>query len=449
MAMGGAFGALGADFSVLSQNPGGIGLYRKNEFSVSPLFNYRSSNSDYLNTTTVDGRFNFGFSNFGAVFTHRLKNDYGWKNVNFGIGYNRINNFSNRVSYEGINNDNSLLDAYLQEAAFYDPSTIMNDASFETGQAFNIYLIDSINGNQYYSALPHAGELQRKTTRTRGSMGEWGISGGANYGDKLFFGGTFGFTTIRYIEDSRYEEIDIKNSTDSIGGMDFNSFTLDEYLSTVGTGFNFKIGLVYKPADWMRIGAAFHTPTWYSLTDNYSTQLVGYYKSNVLPSDVLMGAYEYSLATPLKAIGSIAFIIGNYALISADYEYMDYSMAHLDSRDYGFNDENKNIGRKYGTASNYRVGGEYRYDIFSFRLGCAYYGTPFQDGLNDKSEDQHQWNYTGGFGIRGKVAFIDFAYALAQSTEFYRPYGLSAEEVPGVVTKTSDSRFVMTVGVRW
>ena len=35
MSMGGAFGALGGDLSVLGQNPGGIGVYRKSDIGIT------------------------------------------------------------------------------------------------------------------------------------------------------------------------------------------------------------------------------------------------------------------------------------------------------------------------------------------------------------------------------------------------------------------------------
>jgi len=449
MAMGGAFGALGADLSVLSQNPAGIAVYRKSEFSVSPMFNYRSASSDYLGQSTIDGRLNFGFSNFGVQFARQIRNNSGWKNWNFGIGYNRINSFSGRSSFEAINNQNSLLDSYVEEVNGTDPDLIFDSPGLAS-EAYYVYLLDSFNGNQYYNALPNAGALQQKSLRSRGSLGEWDISFGGNYNDKLFIGATIGFTTLRYIEDSKYEEIDVTNMHDSIAGLDFASFELNQYLSTTGNGINLKAGIIYRPADWVRLGAAFHTPTYYNLSDDYSSYLVANYTSGFSStSRVLQGAFDYDLTTPLKAIGSVAFIFGNYGLISADYEYTDYTDARLNSRDYHFSDENTTIDRKYNSASNIRVGAEYKYNIFSFRLGGAYYGTPFQSGLNRKSEDQHQIYYTGGLGIRGKNTFMDVAYALGQSSEFYRPYGLSSEPVSGVVTKTSDHRIMFTVGVRW
>ena len=64
MSMGGAFTALGGDLSALSQNPGGLGIFRTSEISVSPqLFhnsteaNFKGLNKDYL--------YNFGLRQAG------------------------------------------------------------------------------------------------------------------------------------------------------------------------------------------------------------------------------------------------------------------------------------------------------------------------------------------------------------------------------------------------
>ena len=57
--MGGAVGAVGADFSSASVNPAGIGLYRKSEFAGSlAIFNY-SNKASYYGTQTRDRKFNF------------------------------------------------------------------------------------------------------------------------------------------------------------------------------------------------------------------------------------------------------------------------------------------------------------------------------------------------------------------------------------------------------
>ena len=42
VSMGGAFGALGADFSAIGYNPAGLGVYRSSEFTITPRFKNRS-----------------------------------------------------------------------------------------------------------------------------------------------------------------------------------------------------------------------------------------------------------------------------------------------------------------------------------------------------------------------------------------------------------------------
>ena len=49
-AMGGAFGSLGGEFSALSSNPAGIGMYQVSEFTFTPSFNLNTTTSYYDNT---------------------------------------------------------------------------------------------------------------------------------------------------------------------------------------------------------------------------------------------------------------------------------------------------------------------------------------------------------------------------------------------------------------
>ncbi|MEI6748171.1 MAG: hypothetical protein WCM93_03325, partial [Bacteroidota bacterium] len=65
--LGGAFGALGADFSTLSVNPAGIGLYRSSDFSITPSLNMGSTSSVYLGEKGQDSHLNFNLGNVGFV----------------------------------------------------------------------------------------------------------------------------------------------------------------------------------------------------------------------------------------------------------------------------------------------------------------------------------------------------------------------------------------------
>lgn len=441
--MGGAFGALGADFSTLSTNPAGIGAYRKNEITFTPSIYTGKTESTYNGTSSEDLRYNFNFSNVGMVCAFKKNNDdkEGWKSVNFGFGLNRYNNFHNRIDIEGPNASNSLMNVYLDNAQGKSPDNL---GSFDTQLAFYTYLIDTLSGGTtYYSNVPLGGLQQRKSIETRGAMQEMVLTLGANYNNKLFIGGTFGFPHIRYNEVSSYSETD---AADTLGN--FKSFTYDEDVTTTGSGFNFKFGLIYVPVDAdmlkVKIGAAVHTPTFYSMHENWSDRMSSKFDNgNSYSENSPTGDYNFQLTTPMRTIGSLAIQIGQYGTISADYEFVDYSEARLRAHDYKFFDENDNIQKKYTTANNLHFGAEAVLGLFSLRGGYAIYGSPYKSGINDGKKTV----ISGGFGIIDKGYFIDFAYAHSISDEDYYLYQYDVLN-PASLEKTSDN-FLITLGFRF
>jgi len=59
-------------------------------------------------------------------------------------------------------------------------------------------------------------------------------------------------------------------------------------------------------------------------------------------------------------MGSLAFIIGHYGLVSADYEYVNYSQARFNSTDDSYSDANNQINRILnpgGTSVSEQSGG--------------------------------------------------------------------------------------------
>jgi len=96
MAHGGAFGAVGADFSSLSINPAGIGLYKKSELSLTPTFYLSNVNSDLNGHSGFDHKNNFNMNNYGLVLVSGSAKKKGWKYFQFGLGVNRLENFNHR-----------------------------------------------------------------------------------------------------------------------------------------------------------------------------------------------------------------------------------------------------------------------------------------------------------------------------------------------------------------
>lgn len=440
--MAGAFGAIGADFSTLSVNPAGIGVYRKNEFTFTPSVYTGKTSATYNGNKAEDLKYNFNFSNVGLVYAIKTNNQDkdGWKSVNFGFGVNRYNNFHNRLLIEGSNGSSSLMDVYRNASQGLKPDQL--DA-FSTLLAYNTYLIDTNGATSYFSNVPSGGILQTKSVETRGAMQEMVLTLGANYNNKLYIGGTFGFPYLRYIEESTYKEFD-KGDTLPV----FNNFTLNQDLTTTGSGFNFKFGLIYVPIDLemlkVKIGAAVHTPTFFAMHDEWSSQISSSFDSGQKYSDKSpAGTYNYSLTTPMRAIGSLAVQIGKYGTISADYEFVDYSEARLRSKTEKYFDQNDLIQNKYTATSNIRLGAEAVLGLFSIRGGYAIYGSPYKSGLNDAKRTA----ITGGFGIIDKNYFIDFGYVYSKSKENYFLYNLDGMN-PANLEKVTHN-FLITLGFKF
>lgn len=437
--LSGAYGAVGADFSSLSQNPAGIGIYRKSEFSISPVLSLNNTTSNYDGQSFENSRNTMYLGNVGYVFTQNLKGKAGpLVNIQFGFGVNQLARYNNRMTLTGFNTENSLLTTYVDEVN-YTGAKPKDWDNFGSGLAYDANLIfyDSVD-MRWAADMERGGIKQSKTVETSGSLNETVLSAGANISDKLFLGITFAFPYIRYEENSIYTEDDSENTNSY-----FNSFQKNDYLNTRGSGFNFKAGFIFMPVEYLRIGGAIHTPTnFYNMSDSYHSTINSYFTGgesySAKSSD---GYFEYELNTPFRAQGNLAVLIGKYGLISADYEYIDYSAARLHAFDYSFSEENKAIRTNYTTASNLRLGAEIKSGIVALRGGYSFYGTPFRD--MGKTGDRN--GYSFGIGVRDKGYFVDFAYNHSNTDAKYYLYGTA----PASTNHIRTNAYSLSVGFRF
>ncbi|TSA33727.1 MAG: hypothetical protein D4R64_13645 [Porphyromonadaceae bacterium] len=439
LSLGGALGAVGGDFAALSINPAGLGIYRTGEFSITGDYNYFTADARYLGNTMKDNGFKMGFSHFGVVVPINIeKEGSGIKGVTLAVGYNKLKDYGQNMTMKGINNSNSLVDGFVNTAN----STNGSWDPFTDGLAWETYLIDydSIAG-VYYSDFGGSqyGQTQRRTVSTKGSLGEYDFSLGVNLSDKLFFGATMGVQKANYTEVWEHSETDPNDVINF-----FNGFSFRNTLTTSGSGVNFKLGLLAKPMEFLRIGASIQTPTVLNLKDDFSSSM-----STDLNDDQpthkydASGQFDYSVTTPFKATGSLAFIFKQYGLISVDYEYVDYTSGRLRASDYDFFSENEAVSQRYKAASNLRVGAEVRLmNSYYVRGGYALYTSPYE--VNEPNAGKNLNTFSAGAGYRDQYYFIDFGFARSAWDQTYFLYGNNSADVTN-----SQTRFSATLGVKF
>ncbi len=453
--MAGSFGALGGDFSVASTNPAGLGIYRSSDFSFTPSLNFNKTASSYLGANSDENRFAIGISSIGLVSTFKNPSQSGENGVvsfNFGVGYNKLRDFNANQITTGNNDHWSIIDQFAHNAnndqnlsasnpgdlTFIDggPSPFNNN-SWETVMAWNNFMIDTA-GNQFIPLITGT-VMQNRSVVSRGSLGEYVLSFAGNVAEKFFFGGTLGIQDLYYKYTSTYTE------DGEVGNFyGFNDMSYTQNFETIGSGFNLKLGMIYKPIQQIRFGVAFHTPTFFNLRDKYSYSMTSSYPPYHNDVDSPSGEFDYSLVTPYRFIGSVGGLLLDKIAYNVEYELVDYTVMRLrdGGNGYDFQGENKQISSVYSSSSNFRGGLEYRQGAVFLRGGYAYYGSPIKSGyLNDKSNIQV---FAAGVGIRTGTFYTDFAFNKSVSSDEYYLVGNDL-----VKNKNQQNQFILTFGYKF
>lgn len=508
MSMGGAFGALGGDISTLNQNPGGIGIYRSNDVGITLDLDLQHSSTNTGGLKMTDNQTKFHVNNFGYIGAINTGSDV-IPFLNFGASYTRANSFDRR--FRGRNGNlqgsfsNFIAGATSGEGSYAgwsqaDLTQIDNDYNPYTDSwapwmsilAYNAYLINPQPGTPE-SANKYQGLWQGGTSgnsemvyEEKGYVDEYNISFGGNVMNTLYWGLGFGITDINYTANSFFDEelshasIPNYEATGVVNGDAY--YGLDSWKHITGTGFNFKLGVIVKPINELRLGLAVHTPTYYNLTQqswarvdyNYSSG----YNSSAETNDGWNYQIDWKLRTPWRLIASVAGVLGGRAIISADYEYRPYqNMAIRDADGNPFTYSGSSTDFLKGDIESYyqssnilRVGAEYRLTpAWSVRAGVNYESSPstsyarsaqadiFTEGPQDcgtmpsYTMDKATTYLTCGLGYRYQSFYIDAAYVYKNQKAEYRPYTPNDYTATPAATEVTDSnsQIVLSMGFRF
>ena len=469
-AIGGAGASLGGEFSSLFINPAGLGFYKTSEFVITPGYSLKDFKSTYKSNVATSNSDNFNLGASGLLFSS-VTPQQNVKNYTFAIGVNRIADFNKHIYYKGQNTASSYSEKYLEELVndnVTDPNNAATNYPFGSSLAFNTYLIDTVQASDgsisgYRSlANPNFGLTQENTINTSGGITDLALGLGINLKEKLFFGGSISIPFLNYNREAHYKETDASGNT----ANDFNYFEANETLQTKGVGLNGKFGVIYKPVEYVRLGLAVNTPSFYQLTDKYSAEVVtdleGYggpgikrQSSTDLNNGVLLES-KYNVVTPWKVVVSASYVFrevenvkNQRGFITADIEYINYKDASFHASDNGdqagkdyYSSLNEAIDNLYKNAFNFRLGGEIKFNTIMFRLGGAYYGNPY------KNETANLYKVSGGLGYRNKGIFLDLTYVYSINKDINYPYLLQDKPNTPATIKNNGGNIIATIGFK-
>lgn len=513
MSMGGAFGALGGDLSSLSQNPAGIGVYRSNDIGFTLDLDCQSSTSKAQGSSYSVDQTRFLLNNIGAVFTLRLPS-YTVPNLNVGFTYNKGASF-NRQYAGNIPTLNTSLSNYIagvsnsEELTVHDVATLYNNngsISFDPYNpndggiaapwisilGYDSFLVshsgegvDTRWYGQWGSGTSGSGMFR---VQEKGSLDDYNIAIGGNIANVVYWGMNFDIVNFNYSLTSMWGESlsnayvpDIENN---VSKMDAD-WHLNNYYNITGSGFNYQLGLILKPIQELRLGFAFHTPTWFNLTETFGGEVNYNYgngnSGNAMTNNGKYGYNDMCFRTPWKLIGSIAGVIGSNFILSFDYEWTPYEkMKFSEPGSYGIGNSwgdddywgwddwgwdsasasskvpvtkaaakplgfgqndpyyytNSDIATYFKSTSTFRIGAEYRVTpAFSLRAGFSHVSSPVKENVRDDKEViytsgtlpnyrvDNETNYiTCGLGYKFKQFYVDMAYVYKNMKSTYHAF---------------------------
>ena len=485
-AIGGAMGSLGGEITSTFVNPAGLGFYKNSEFVLSPGFQFHKTTGAFRGSDAMSlgnaNAFNLGTSGFVFGWQNKYSK---WKSNAFGIAVNQTANFKQDIFYSGSNDYSSFTENAANEFFDYysmrkdqNPNIkdvdIIDDAldelsiSLPTKLALYTYLVDIDSSSGQKRIVSRSEEIglvnQENRIQTTGGITEISLGFAANMDDKVYVGGSLGVPIVSYGRESSFTESDpTGNATNR-----FKSFTYSEDFTSKGVGFNLKLGAIFKPKEYIRIGLAIHTPSWYSLTEKFTSRMktdlenrfnppiVDDISSTIFTNDT-PAEYEYQLSTPFKFIvgGSYVFrevedVKKQKGFLTADIEYTNYKWSSFSSNEENgdasyYDGVNSDIDDAYKGAFNFRVGGELKFHTIMTRLGFAYYGSPYAD----KELEARRMLLSGGLGYRNKGIFIDLTYVHQLNKDVHFPYRLAAPRANTFATlKETGGNVMLTVGFK-
>lgn len=530
MGMAGAFGALGGDLSAISQNPAGIGVYRSSDLGFTLDLDVQNSKTTSEGMNFSMNQTKFLLNNIGIVLTMKLPSTT-FPNFNFGFTYNKgasfnrifggniptlKNSMSNYIA--GISNAEGVTEgdvAWDNDYNPYEPGYYDYAAPWLSILGYDSYLISpsfnpSTGETRWFGLWDNNSMSGNNTTGSgtflmneRGGTNDFNIVFGGNISNVFYWGMNFDIVNVNYHLNAVWGE-SLSNALVPDQNNEFVRSTADWSLNNVysvsGTGFNYQLGFIVKPVQQLRLGFAFHTPTWYNLNEEFGAIVDYLYGGSqggtVSTNDGYLGYNSYNFRTPWKIMASAAGVLGNNLILSFDYEWANYGSMHYSEPTY-YNDgwydyypyslqntgpvalsnfinpndpygyENYDISTYYKSTNTFRVGVEFKpVSALSIRAGYAYVSSPVKKDVADNREIiytagtqpsyrfDNTTNYiTFGLGYRYQHVYVDLAYVYKNMGSTYHAFTPDPDtpQMPSPQSKVSftNNQVVLSAGYRF
>lgn len=456
-AMGGAMTSLGGDLSSININPAGLGMYRSMAVGFTTDWNVTNSSTkyNYLNTSKT----RYSLNNLGVVIPMHSGTG-SLTGATFALSYSRLADFHRKGSFTLPSSSNTIADIFTAQLNGLIPYLEGGSWSGINVNALENYPFENLdiytdewggvlgyltylneptgpNASTYYTnGISASAEVAPELFfRTKGYINEYSAAFGFNIRNFLYFGVTFAIQDILLERDVYFTETYHNNTSGSLSDS-FRSMTYGQYSKMSAWGSNIKVGAIIRPVGGLRIGIAYHSPTWVrEFTHDYSAtmesqRLTG--ETHLASSSYVWSNYKFN--SPSRLQTGISYTFGNHAIVSVDYEAVWYKSMKKIYSGWSHDSFNDFVKNNFATANNIRAGVEFKVTpAIALRAGYAYYGNAVantNETLLYVASNRTQ-NISGGIGFRlSEGITLDLSYIyMTQRLKDYELYYLEGDNL--------------------
>ncbi len=466
VAMGNAFTALGGDLGSVGLNPAGSAVAGYSQITLTPALTFSASTTQGVNPYTSgslpyfekqmkSNMTSFNLPNLGVMLNFDTHRTSGFKNLTIGFLYNQTASWDEDTYATGTNSTTSFMGSMAYQATVdgLTGAELGAENAFDympwkptVGYQSGMIATFGDRDDQFVGAsevifgddeIALGGPLEQTYgRRVKGGKYDYVLNIGANWSDFIYIGANLGITSVDYSYNEYFKEVAVDPANFEIGLADggtiyFNDMLYKYSYSASGTGYYGKIGVIVTPGAGLRIGAAIQTPTINRISEEWqeageTTYTDSYYNAS---SNSPYGQGSYRMVSPLRANFGLAYSLGQFALISADYEVCDYSQMKYKTSGFDrqyFEQVNAEIKETFTTSHAFRIGAEVKpVTKLAIRAGYGLTTTPEKFAYESKGAPiVKRQNVSFGLGYSSdKSFFADLAVRKSFiADEYFMPY---------------------------
>lgn len=409
MSMGNAMTGLSEGYDATYFNPAGLAQSYQSQVTMGLNFLGYNNNTDYLAKSSSLSSSQTDLSSLGLVYPFPTTKG----SFVIALGYNRGNDFNTALSFNAYNPNSSIV-----------PSLYDGDVNYDI--PFNVGLEDTTG-----KIVLNKNVNQKGTVHESGGLNNWLVAGAVDIAQDFSIGLTLNLISGSYHYARQWTETDPNGYwtntqlSDVAGARGLGSFVLNDNVDQDLSGWNAKVGFLYRLPDEngkviARFGGTIEFPTFITVDEKYSDAGTASFLTSATMSYTTPGGNNnYDVTTPFKfgfgASGGISILT-----VAADIQYVDWTQLQFNTSsgptlpsDF-INNLNSQIKSEFRATTDLRVGAElalansdYSTFVPYVRGGFAFYQSPY---VGDGS-DQARKFASGGIGFRIQNSIdLDLAY---------------------------------------